>query len=1026
MTLQPGERLGPYEIAGLLGAGGMGEVYRANDPRLRRVVALKVLRSEAGTAAHARLLREARAAASLQHPRICVVHDIWEHGSLSYLVMECLEGETLAARLARGPMSVGEILTIAIEIVEALSAAHQRGMVHRDLKPGNVMLAPTGVKLLDFGLARELPIAACGGGETAPSVATMSLDGSIVGTVSYMSPEQARGLPAVIASDLFSLGTMLYEMLTGHRPFDRSSVVETLAAIIREEPAPLGELEMSVPPPLAWIVERCLAKAPSARYGHTRDLLRDLTALRTYLDRGPAPSELRLPRLPDPPTPLVGRRDEVDAVASLLAKDEVRLVTLTGPAGTGKTRVAIQAATDLVGRFKGGVAFVTLGGVTEPASLLPAIAQTLGVRPSAGRPLAETIQESLGRTGSEAALLVLDNFEQLLPAAMQVSDLLASCPMVKVLVTSRAPLRLYGEQEYPISPLAVPGPSQCDSKEALSVWPAVALFVQRAAAARPGFALTDENAGDIAQICAGLDGLPLAIELAAARLKLLSPSAIRGRLQGRLQLLTGGARDLPVRQQTLRAALDWSHDLLDPFEQTLFRRLSVFAGGATLEAVEAVCGGEGGITVDILDGLASLVDKSLVARSEAGGEEPRFRMLEVIREYGLERLRSSGECEVVQQAHAQYYLGWVETMREARDSSEGVCLDLLELERANCRAACDWFLAASSREPALRMCVALWPFWETRGYWTEGREQLARALAEGVEAISAQLLAKALYAAGVLADAQQDYETARLLFERHLAVQRTVGDPRAVAAATNNLGVMALRQADYETAMALYLETLETLRGVASQAAVAGCLNNLGHVALCRREFRQARTWYEESLEISRTSGHARGVAWTLSNLGDVSLEEGNLPDAESRYSESLSIFRALNDKAGTASCLADLAWVSFLQGKDRLAGSLYQEGLVLFGLLGDRRGVCRILEGFALMASSRDQWPALLRLAGAAWNIRRMLGVRTAHTRKTELETCLRRARESIGAEADALWADGSRMSIEAAMQYALDSAST
>ena len=360
--------------------------------------------------------------------------------------------------------------------------------------------------------------------------------------------------------------------------------------------------------------------------------------------------------LPVQPTPLIGREREVDLVGSLLLREDVRLLTLTGPGGTGKTRLGLEVAADGLDYFEDGVFFVALAPISDPALVIPAIAQTLGVREAGGRALLGCLKAYLrGRD----LLLVLDNFDQLLGAAPLVADLLAACTGLKILVTSRAVLNLRGEREFPVLPLALPDRRCPPPVDVVSGYPSVALFVQRAADAKPSFVLTAESAPAVVDICYRVDGLPLAIELAATRVKLLSPEALLARLERRLPLLTGGARDLPARQQTLRDAIAWSHELLDRSEQRLFRRLAVFVGGFTLDAVEAICNPEGDLDVDVLDGLASLVAKSLLRQEDQDGE-PRFAMLETIREYGLERLEASGEADVLRREHARYYLALVE------------------------------------------------------------------------------------------------------------------------------------------------------------------------------------------------------------------------------------------------------------------------------------------------------------------------------------------------------------------------------
>src|SRR5262245_38968797 len=468
------------------------------------------------------------------------------------------------------------------------------------------MISESGlVKLLDFGISK-LAVA------EVPTTTTLELftqPGVLLGTVSYMSPEQAAGGSVDFYSDQFSFGVVLYEMMTGKPPFERNTAVETLAAILREEQTRIAQLNPGVPAPLFWIVERCLAKAPAGRYASTRDLARDVAAVRDRLSAVAAEPSVLAPALPVPRTRLIGRERELETVRNLLLHTEVRLVTLTGAGGSGKTRLALQAASEASVGFKGGVWFVSLGSICDAGLVPSTVAQALGVRP-AGKSIEDCTKEAF--RDSQPVLLVLDNFEQVLPAAASVAALLEACAALKVLVTSRAPLHIYGEHEFAVQPLEIPELQQPVAPEMLLQVPAVALFLDRATAIRPDLVRTDENVRAAAEICARVDGLPLAIELAAARVKVLPPPAMLARMQSRLELLTGGARDLPARQQTLRRTIEWSYDLLDPEERKLFARLSVFVGGCTLEAAEAVGNPRGKLEAEVLETLSALVDKSLL------------------------------------------------------------------------------------------------------------------------------------------------------------------------------------------------------------------------------------------------------------------------------------------------------------------------------------------------------------------------------------------------------------------------------
>ena len=616
MALSPGTKLGPYEIIAPIGAGGMGEVYRAQDTRLDRTVAIKILSStfSADSDRLRRFEQEARSASALNHPNIITIYELGRDGPTHYIAMELVEGKTVRELIVSGSLPIQKAIEIAAQTADGLTKAHEAGIAHRDLKPDNLMISNDGfVKILDFGLAKlTLPSGELN--EASPTVAWQTRPGVVMGTMQYMSPEQVSGSRLDFRSDQFSFGLVLYEMVHGKaRLPQKHNRGDTGGDSSGTAPNPVGAQNSDAPAPLCWVIERCLAKDPEKRYISTRELARELAAIRERFSEKPARQvETRPANLPAQRTGLVGRDKEVAAAKELLLRQDVRLVTVTGPGGIGKSRLAVQVANDLVEHFPGGTHFVPLSSLSDPALISSAIVQAMGIQAGGRSPL-QILNENLKDLSRPPILLLLDNFEHLIQAAPMVAGLLAMGPNLKIMVTSRAALHVYGEHEFPVPPLAMPDAQAMPSVEVLAQYPAVALFVQRAIAVKPDFELTRENASAVAEICARLDGLPLAIELAAARVKVLSPSSMRTRLTSRLQLLTGGARDMPERQQTLRAAIDWSYDLLTPAEQKLFRRLAVFVGGCTLEGAEAVCDAKGDLDLDLLDGMASMVDKSLVA-----------------------------------------------------------------------------------------------------------------------------------------------------------------------------------------------------------------------------------------------------------------------------------------------------------------------------------------------------------------------------------------------------------------------------
>jgi predicted ATPase len=846
MTLAPGIKLGPFEIVAPLGAGGMGEVYRARDTRLERTVAIKLLPAEfaANSDRLQRFEEEARSASALNHPNIVTIYELRQDGPSHYIAMELVEGKTLREVLRSGLLPMRKTIEIAAQIAEGLTKAHEAGITHRDLKPENLMVSHDGfVKILDFGLAKQASL----GSERRDldhTSTSLTASGLVLGTVGYMSPEQADGQLLDFRSDQFSFGLVLYEMVTGERPFQRSTAAETLVAILREQAKPIGLLNREAPAPLCWAIERCLAKEPDKRYVSTRELAREIAAIRDCFSERPVKQvEIRPSNLPVSRTGFVGREKEVSAAKELLLRPDVRLLTVTGPGGIGKTRLAVEVASGLIDYFPGGMHFVPLSPLSDPGLMASVIVQTLGIREAGGQSPLEILKKNLQDSSRAPMLFLLDNFEHLMQAAPTVAEMLAMAPHLKILVTSRAALHVYGEHEFPVPPLALPDSRSVPSVEILSQCPAVALFVQRAVAAKPDFQLNRENAPAITEICARLDGLPLAIELAAARVKVLSPSSMLTRLASRLQLLTGGARDLPQRQQTLRAAMDWSHDLLNAAEQKLFRRLSVFVGGCNLEGVEAVCDTKGDLEMDLLDGMASMVDKSLVQQVEHAKGESRFVMLETIREYALDKLEASGEQHLTKRVHAAYCLVLAEEDSTGQSDAAGAgWLDRCALEHDNFRAGLEWLTETGDAEWGLRLGTALFRFWEIREYLAEGRERLGRLLRLAGAAGPTKARTRALFAAGVLAGEQGDYAPADTLISESQDIARQLDDKTGVAVSLNALAVFARDRGDLAMAHTLFEESLVLWRELDDQTAIARALSNLANVLKLQRDYDRARS----------------------------------------------------------------------------------------------------------------------------------------------------------------------------------------
>ncbi|HMA35732.1 MAG TPA: tetratricopeptide repeat protein, partial [Chloroflexia bacterium] len=692
--------------------------------------------------------------------------------------------------------------------------------------------------------------------------------------------------------------------------------------------------------------------------------------------------------------PLVGRESEVAAARALLRRPEVRVLTLTGPVGTGKTRLALQIAAELLPTFVQGAWYVPLATIENPSLVAPAIAGVLGIKESGSATLAVRLPEVLRE---QQILLILDNFERLVGAAPLVAALVAAAPGLKILVTSREVLRLAGEATFAVPPLALPDLQQLPAPAALAQLPAIALFLARAQEADPGFALTAENASAVAEICTRLDGLPLAIELAAARSKQLPPVALLARLGGMtrhasLPVLTSGAPHLPARQQTLRGAIGWSYALLAPAEQQLFARLGVFAGGCTVAAAAAIGGSEGlgvggwgsgeglgvgswGLGTDerpqskiqnpkskiesvLVTQLTSLVDKSLLRREVDATGTIRYRMLETIREYALEQLEDDGEALALRQRHAVYYLALAEAAAaQLAGPQQGPWLTRLEVDHQNLRAALTWCrMDLSSADLGIRLVTALGPFWNMHGYLSEGRQWLEGALALGGGIAPARQLA-ALQALSALVWAQGDITRAAQLGQESLALAQQLGDRHATALALNQAGNVAYLQGDYAQAGACYAESMQLRRALGDRAAIAASLHNLGIVALAQGDHAGAVAALTESLAWQRAGGDARSISLSLTNLAEAAVQTGDYDRARSLYEESLALRQQIGDKTGLAASFSDLGDLARVQGRLAEAEALLSEGLTLSRELGDQLVIARVLYKLGNIANQRGDY---------------------------------------------------------------------
>jgi predicted ATPase len=688
--------------------------------------------------------------------------------------------------------------------------------------------------------------------------------------------------------------------------------------------------------------------------------------------------------------------------------------------------LALQVAADLLSDFADGVWFIDLAPITDAGLVMSTIASTLGVKETGGQPLVDSLKAFLRE---KQILLVLDNFEQVVAAAPLVADLLKAASRLKMLVTSRAVLHLSGEHEFAVPALAVPDPKHLPELAALVQYAAVALFIQRAQAVKPDFQVTSANAPAVAEICVRLDGLPLAIQLAAARIKLLPPTALLGRLSNRLKVLTGGIRDLPARQQTMRATIEWSYHLLQPAEQRLFWRLAVFVGGWTVAAAEAVCNADGDPP---LDGLQSLLDKSLIQQVEGADGEIRFTMLETVREYAIEQLAGGGEEEAARRQHAAYYLALVEAAAtELHGTQQAQWLDRLEAEHDNLRTALVWSMESRAIEVGLRIAAALISFWSMRGYVREGRRHLNAVLActaapAGTTPrpfVPDPHVARALAGAGELAWLQGDYALARDELEQSVGLWRQLAGRHGLAEALHMLGHVRSDQRDYAAAQALFEESLALYEAAGDTRGGLPLLGDLGLIAYHHGDYTLARARFEQSLPLYRAQGLQDNVGVTLNRLGDLARLAGDYERAAALYEESLSVFEALRSGPYIASARHKLAYVWQQRGDYRQTHAFLVESLRLQHQVGNKQGIAECLAGLAGWATAVQQLERAARLFSATAALLTAAGVPLAPADQAEYARDLATARAQLDEAVWAVaWTEGQAMPLEQAIAYALE----
>ncbi|WP_129670426.1 tetratricopeptide repeat protein [Candidatus Chloroploca sp. Khr17] len=719
--------------------------------------------------------------------------------------------------------------------------------------------------------------------------------------------------------------------------------------------------------------------------------------------------------LPAQTTTLIGREREVAAVCALLRQPELRLVSLTGPGGTGKTRLAIQVAAELLDFFAGGVFFVPLDSIRNPDDVLPAIMHSAGIKERNSQTSLVDLKEGLS---ASPTLIVLDNLEQVIAAVPLVGELLQAIPSLKLLVSSRTVLQVYGEHEYPVPPLKLPPLKPLPALPELTTYPSVALFVERTQAVKPTFVLTSANTRAVAEICHRLDGLPLAIELAAARSKLFTPQVLLDRLSNQFELLTTGGRDRPVRQQTLRAAIAWGYDLLPPLEQRLFQRLAVFAGGFTLEAAETICFDPE--LPDLFTGIESLLSKSLLRQDLDCEDTLRCDMLGTIRAYALEQLVAAGEAPMMQARHLSYYAAFVQDAEpELRSADNNHCLELFDREHDNLRAALSYCVEHHEKTRALQLGGVLWRYWWARGYLQEGRRWLETLIQVSADEAVEQRV-QVISGAGVLANAQGDHERAAYLLEEALHIQRNLDDPASLAFVLTNLGIAVLQQGDYLRAIALFEESLALRRALGDPVSIASSLNNLGLLTLYQGEYERAERFFEETIMLRRSLGDIWGIGNSLNNLGLAAYYQGNYGEALNFCSESYGIATGLRDMQSQGLALTNLGRTLVALGRYQDAVSHLIQAVDLWHEIGNHELIAECLDGIADIFAQMGLSASAAELYGATAALRSALKAALPHSDQTRRDAATAALAANLGEQYEACVRQGAGLSLEAAIAYA------
>src|SRR5205809_5288145 len=957
-----------YRLERLLGQGGMATVHLAQDLKHHRKVAVKVLGSDFGTALGAtRFQREIEIAAALNPPNLLAVHDSGEAAGVLYYVTPYVEGKSLRDRLRRETrLPLDAALQITREVADALGYAHHRGVIHRDIKPENILFQSGHAVVADFGIARAITPAAAAADDTRRS--TLTQPGMLIGTPDYMSPEQAAGEPELDGrSDQYALACVLFEMLAGQPPFTGPTMESVLLRHLTAPAPRITDLQPDVPKPVAAALTRALAKAPADRFSGMAAFVEAIGAREAPVG-APPPAQL---------TSFIGRERETAAVQQLL--QGTRLLTLTGAGGSGKTRLALEVASRVGTQYPDGVAWVELAPLSNPELVPHHVADALGVRRDGIRAAGDALLEALRERD---ALLVLDNCEHLVEACARLAEaLLRGCPRLRILATSREALGIGGERAWLVPALTLPDAGKPVTRAVAAESEAVRLFVERTHAVRPSLELIDANVAAMVQICRRLDGLPLAIELAAARARVLDPQQIAARLDDVFGLLTSGSRTALPHHRTLRSTIEWSYALLTEQERVLFRRLAVFAGGFTIDAVEAVAEGGAIRARDVLDLLSGLVDKSLVLL-ETEALEARYRMLETIRQYARERLEEAGEAAGLGRRHAQFFLARAEAADPFLPVHAGGWQERLAEDVGNLRAAADWFEQdPTAADDNLLFATALHWFWFGLGHYREGRRRIETALERSGGARS-RARGRALSSLAMYFALQGERGAIGPVAEESVAILRETAGPSVdLACALVGLGQSRLLAGDLAGAARELAEAPAVARSARPRYWITYALYWQGCVAQASGDLAAARAAFDEGLALALKDGYHAPIAHLATMRGRLALAEGDTAGALASFAIGLaSLERTKNH------------WSTIVPGED-----------------------------LARIAADRGDAVRAARLLGAAANLREEAGAAPLPLEREILDRLAGSVRASLGVAAfDAAFQAGQALSLSSALDLA------